>query len=106
MGVLLEIVVQLNRLFPRPRIYGRESVDAYSQWEYETGKQIFLDHFGPEVLRDATVLDVGCGMGGKTAWYAEAGVQRVVGIDLAWAHVLQSARFARQRGVASHTAFV
>ena len=105
MGILLEVVVRLNRLFPRPRIYGRESEDAYSQWEYDTGKPIFLEHFGAEVLRDAVVLDVGCGMGGKTAWYAEAGVRRVVGIDLAWAHVRQSAHFARLRGVQSRTAY-
>jgi SAM-dependent methyltransferase len=105
MGVLLEVVVRLNRLFPRPRIYGRESEDAYSQWEYDTGKPVFLEHFGDEVLRDAVVLDVGCGMGGKTAWYAEAGVRRVVGIDLDWAHVRQSAHFARRRGVESRTLF-
>lgn len=100
MGLLLELVVQLNRLFPRPRIYGRESEAAYSQWEYETGKQIFLQHFGAEVLQGAHVLDVGCGLGGKTAWYAEAGARRVVGLDLAWEHVLQGARFAAARGVA------
>jgi SAM-dependent methyltransferase len=100
----LEVVVQLNRLFPRPRIYGRESEEAYSQWEYETGKQIFLAHFDAGVLRGTRVLDVGCGLGGKTAWYAEAGARQVVGVDLAWEHVRQSVRFAAARGQAERVA--
>ena len=100
MGLGLEFVVRINRLFPRPRIYGRESEAAYSQWEYETGKQIFLAHFDAAVLCGARVLDVGCGLGGKTAWYAEAGARLVVGVDLAWEHVRQSARFAAARGQA------
>jgi SAM-dependent methyltransferase len=97
-GVLLELVVGVNRLFPRPRIYGRESDEAYSQWEYDTGRAIFREHFGAERLREARVLDVGCGLGGKTAWYAEAGARSVTAIDLAWDHVRQTARFARARG--------
>jgi SAM-dependent methyltransferase len=105
MGLGLELVVRLNRLLPRPHVGGRESDDAYSQWEYDIGKQVFLEHFGDEVLKNATLLDVGCGMGGKTAWYAEAGARRVMGIDLAWKHVLQSVQFARQRGVEERTGF-
>ena len=97
MGILLEAVVLANRLFPRPRIYGRESDDAYSQWEYDVGRQVFLEHFGAEGLRGRRLLDVGCGMGGKTAWYAEAGALQVIGVDLALEHVRQSARFARHR---------
>lgn len=101
MGLLLEAVVLANRLFPKPNIGGRESDDAYSQWEYDTGKAIFLEHFGDGRLSGARVLDVGCGLGGKTAWYAEAGARSVTGVDLAWDHVRQSARFAASRGQAA-----
>lgn len=100
MGLGLELVVRANRLFPRPRIYGRESEEAYSKWEYETGKAIFLQHFGAAVLQGARLLDVGCGLGGKTVWYAESGTRQVVAVDLAWEHVRQTARFAADRGVA------
>ena len=98
MNLVLETVLFANRLFPRPRIYGRESDDAYSQWEYDTGKQIFLEHFGAEGLRGKLLLDVGCGMGGKTVWYAEAGAATVIGVDLESKHARQSARFAAARG--------
>jgi ubiquinone/menaquinone biosynthesis C-methylase UbiE len=97
-GILLEAVVRVNRLFPRPRIGGRESDDAYSQWEYDTGRDIFVQHFGAEGLRDRRLLDVGCGMGGKTVWYAEAGSRSVIGVDLLPRHARQSARFAALRG--------
>lgn len=98
MGLWLESVVLVNRMLPRPRIGGRESEDAYSQWEYDTGRAIFTEHFGTEALPGANLLDVGCGLGGKTAWYAESGAARVVGIDIAPAHVRQSLRFLRARG--------
>ena len=101
MNLLLESVVLANRLFPRPRIYGRESDDAYSQWEYETGKRIFLEQFSGDGLPGARLLDVGCGLGGKTAWYAEAGAAPVVGVDLELGNVRQSARFAAARGQAA-----
>jgi SAM-dependent methyltransferase len=104
--LLLELVVRVNRLFPRPRIGGRQSADSYSAWEYETGRDVFLQHFGADVLPGARVLDVGCGLGGKTAWYAEAGARRVHGVDLAWEHVRQAARFAAARGVAGRVDLV
>jgi SAM-dependent methyltransferase len=99
---MLEFVVAANRLFPRPNVGGRESEAAYSEWEYETGKRVFLEHFGAEVLQGANLLDVGCGLGGKTAWYAEAGTRSVVGVDLAWDHVRQAARFVAGRGHSEH----
>jgi ubiquinone/menaquinone biosynthesis C-methylase UbiE len=99
-GLVLECVVRINRLFPKPRVGGRESDDAYSQWEYDIGREIFLEHFGAAVLQGARLLDVGCGLGGKTVWYAEAGAREVVAVDLAWKHVQQSARFAAARGQA------
>jgi len=104
-GLWLESVVLVNRLLPRPRIGGRESDDAYSQWEYDTGREIFTEHFGTEALPGAELLDVGCGLGGKTAWYAESNAQRVVGVDIAADHVRQSLRFLRTRGQ-SERAFV
>lgn len=105
MGLWLESVVLVNRLLPRPHIGGRESQDAYSQWEYDTGRAIFSEHFGTAALPGAELLDVGCGLGGKTAWYAESGARRVIGIDIAADHVRQSLRFLRSRGQSQH-AFV
>ena len=100
MNLLVELVVRFNRMLPRPRVGGRESDTAYSEWEYTVGREVFLRHFGADGLRGARMLDVGCGMGGKTVWYAETGASLVVGVDLEPRHARQSRDFARARGVA------
>ena len=104
MDLLLEAVVRLNRLFPKPRVGGRESDDAYSEWEYRVGREIFQEHFPGANLEGARVLDVGCGLGGKTVWYAESGARSVVGLDLEPKHVRQSRAFAAARGQAARIA--
>jgi len=99
MNLALEAVIAINRLFPKPRIYGRESDEAYSRWEYEVGRDVFTKHFGVEVLQNAEMLDVGCGMGGKTVWYAEAGARHVTGIDIDPDHAGPAGRFVSDRGL-------
>ncbi len=98
--MLARFIARLDRLFPRVRVGGRESGEAYSHWEYESGRALLAEyahHFGP--LKNRTVLDIGCGLGGKTVAYAEAGA-RAVGVDIAPEHVAQSVSFARSRGAA------
>ncbi len=97
---LARFIARLDRLFPPVRVGGRESGEAYSHWEYESGRTLlaeYADHFGP--LQDRTVLDIGCGLGGKTVAYTEAGA-RAVGVDIAPEHIVQSVSFARARGAA------
>lgn len=100
MDLLLETVVRLNRLLPKPRVGGRESDAAYSDWEYRTGRDVFLQHFPQARLEGARVLDVGCGLGGKTVWYAESGARQVVGVDVEPKHARQARIYAASRGQA------
>lgn len=106
MDLLLEAVVRLNRLFPKPRVGGRESDTAYSEWEYRVGRDIFQRHFPAAPLAAARILDIGCGLGGKTVWYAESGARHVVGVDLDAKHTRQSRAFAAARGQAARIAIV
>jgi ubiquinone/menaquinone biosynthesis C-methylase UbiE len=106
MNLALEAVIAINRLFPKPRIYGRESDEAYSRWEYEVGRDVFTKHFGAEVLQDAEMLDVGCGMGGKTVWYAEAGARHVTGIDIDPDHAGPAGRFVSDRSLAERVRII
>jgi len=92
------LVVALDGLFPRVRVGGRDSDGAYSEWEYEEGKSLlerYAGHFGP--LWGLRVLDVGCGLGGKTAAYTEAGA-KAFGVDISKRHIAAAARFAAARG--------
>lgn len=106
MDLLLEFVVRVNRLCPKPRVGGRESAAAYSEWEYRVGRDIFQQHFPAARLDGARILDVGCGLGGKTVWYAESGARSVVGIDVDAAHTRQSRVFAAARGHSARIAIV
>jgi SAM-dependent methyltransferase len=87
----------LDRIFPPVRVGGRASGEDYAEWEYAEGKRLLADfgrHFGS--LEGSAVLDIGCGLGGKTTAYAEAGA-RVVGVDIVQAHVTQAYRYSLSR---------
>lgn len=91
-------VYYIDRLFPRARVGGRESAQAYAAWEYETGVTILDEYsrfFGS--LEGKSVLDVGCGLGGKTVAYAEAGAA-LTGIDIERENISEAVRFAEDRG--------
>jgi ubiquinone/menaquinone biosynthesis C-methylase UbiE len=101
-GIMLRFVALLiyclDRLFPRPRVEGRESDQAYSEWEYRVGKELldrYSDHLGS--IAGKSVLDIGCGFGGKTCVYAAAGAD-VIGVDIVREKIVQSADFVQSRG--------
>jgi SAM-dependent methyltransferase len=96
---IASLVHSVDRLMPRARLGGRASSEAYSLWEYGVGKDIlagYQRHLG--TLDGKLVLDIGCGLGGKTVAYAEAGA-RVIGVDLSEKNISQCFDFARVRGV-------
>ncbi|MBN1884455.1 MAG: class I SAM-dependent methyltransferase [Candidatus Krumholzibacteriota bacterium] len=98
MSALARLVSRFDRLFPPPRVGGRESAAAYSAWEYDVGRDL-LDRYGGLFgdLAGREVLDIGCGLGGKTVVYAEVGAS-VTGVDVEPSHVAQSVRWAREHG--------
>ena len=106
MDLVVEAALWLNRRFPRRSLERRESDDAYARWEWETGRRTFETQFGSGRLAGRTVLDAACGPGGKTAWYAEAGAERVIGVDLDPSYLKRAAEFSASRGVSGRTRFV
>lgn len=96
---IASFVYAIDRRLPGPRVSGRESSEAYSLWEYRIGKDI-LESYAARLgnLRGKSVLDIGCGLGGKTVAYAEAGA-RVTGVDISEDNIARSVAFARSRGV-------
>ncbi len=98
MRAIAVCIYYLDRLFPRARVGGRESAQAYAAWEYDTGRHLLEEysrHFGS--LEGKSVLDVGCGLGGKSVAYAEAGAA-LTGVDIERENISEAVRFARERG--------
>lgn len=93
------LIVRLNRVFRPPHVGGRESPASYSEWEHRWGREFARSWMNPRHdLAGKRVLDVGCGLGGKTVAYAESGA-RAVGVDLVARNVEQSRAYADTNGV-------
>lgn len=67
----------VNKLFKlpvHPFNLNNEGKKTYAQWQYEKGMdtiKFYLKHSTvDEMFKDKVVLDIGCGAGGKTVFYA------------------------------------
>ena len=94
----MHAIVFLNRFFRRPAVGARDSAEDYWQWEYRWGKQLIKEYLEPAGdLARKRVLDIGCGLGGKTVAYGEAGARAIFGVDISLDHILASERFVREK---------
>ncbi len=102
----------LNRLFPAPKhpfnleLAGRMS---YGEWQYSQAPaalEQFRDFIAPDaIIKDARVLDLGSGGGGKTTYYATLGPQHIWGIDIHRHYEAQARALSRAKGVDSRVTF-
>jgi len=100
-----KILLMLNRFFKKP-IHPfnlqSEGVQSYAMWQYERGADtvaFFLRRYTEEdMFRDRTVLDIGCGAGGKTMYYASRGAKRVIGMDVEEQYREEAEGLARELG--------
>lgn len=93
-------ITYLNRMFRRPNMGGRESSRAYSQWEYAVGSDLVKTYLEPAGdLAGKRILDIGCGLGGKTVAYGEGGAAQVFGTDLSPEFTSSSAAYAGEKEI-------
>jgi SAM-dependent methyltransferase len=77
------LILVLNKFFRRPKVEGRESSEAYWDWEYRWGRDLNRTYLEPAGdLQGKTVLDIGCGLGGKTLSFGDSGASAVFGTDI------------------------
>jgi len=88
-------IVFLNKVFRKPNLQGRESAEAYATWEYDVGKRVVSEYMEPQCdVEGKKVLDIGCGLGGKTVAYGEGLARVVYGTDVDSSMADAGARFA------------
>jgi len=87
----------LGRLAGAPALGQRRDHLAYAEWEFASaGDSLRL--FSPHhQIRGKSILDVGCGLGGKSAWYALNGAEEVVAVDRDPERVERAAGFAESK---------
>lgn len=94
------------RLLPRRRSTRGGSANDYHQWQYDTSESMFRDF--PEFdFKGKRVLELGCGIGGRSIWLAKNGAADVVGIDINRAEIdeanrLRAERFPELQNVSFH----
>ncbi len=113
MSVAARLCKTLNYIFPKPVHpfnLANEGKMTYAEWQFQQGErtiQFYLRHAGKEeIFQGKTVLDIGCGAGGKTLYYATLGPEHVYGIDVLPHYREEATRLARQKGLEDKTTFI
>jgi ubiquinone/menaquinone biosynthesis C-methylase UbiE len=100
MRLAAQLLLMLNRFAPRPNFPVRKTPGAYAEWEFrEAEYQLRLMEASGVSIAGLRVLDVGCGMGGKSAYLAGRGAASILGVDLLVTNVCTARAFAAARGV-------
>lgn len=89
-----------NRLLPRPALPGRADPASYARWEFDTSEPV-LRLWRRLGVRPRRVLDLGCGLGGKThaLWNQLGEGAQVIALDLSPTHLRQADAYHHSVGV-------
>ena len=99
-----KFLLAVNRLFPlpvHPFNLQNEGKESYAMWQYKRGGDTIAFY-----RERYTVLDVGCGAGGKTMYYAAQGVKHIVGMDIVPHYKEEAEALAQELGYADRFTFV
>lgn len=103
----------LNRAFPLPQHpfnLQNEGKLSYAEWQYNMGRrtiEFYLDVTDEsEMFKGKKVLDIGCGAGGKTLYYASRGADIVYGIDTVEYYEEEALKLARDKGLEHKFRFI
>ncbi len=99
MKLRARLLLALNRIFPRPIDYEGDTDEAYSLWEFNSGRFMYDRYFADRVdISGKRVLDVGCGTGGKAAFYSTLSPERLIAVDLLESNVERARSYAASSG--------
>ncbi len=108
-----KILETINPLFPKqvhPFNLQNDGSKSYAEWQFEKGENtiaFYLKKYTPEeMFAGKDVLDMGCGAGGKSLYYASLGAKKVTGVDIEPSYAAESAALAKKLGYADKFEFV
>lgn len=103
----------LNKMFPKvvhPFNLNNDGVKTYAMWQYEKGEdtiKFYLQYTDKEdMFKNKTILDIGCGAGGKSLYYASLGANKVIGVDIVESYAEESKALALKLGLQDKFEFI
>ncbi|QMU61456.1 MAG: methyltransferase domain-containing protein [Gammaproteobacteria bacterium] len=78
---------------------------AYWQWQKNSSDKLFKLYKGLDI-KGKNVLDIGCGIGGRTCYLADQGPKKIVGIDINKDEIETAIELAKQNGYGDKVEFI
>lgn len=108
-----KILLGLNKCFKapvHPLNLQNDGVMSYAMWQYTKGAEtikFYLDFCTEEdMFRDKTIVDIGCGAGGKSLYYASRGAKEVIGVEILEKYRDEAENLAAELSLADKFRFV
>lgn len=108
-----KLCMTVNKMFKlpvHPFNLSNEGKKSYAEWQYEKGIETIKFYLKftniDEMFKDKVVLDIGCGAGGKTIYYASKGVKRIVGVEILGKYKEEAEKLAEKYGMEEKFEFV
>lgn len=110
---MVKLCMSVNKLFKlpvHPFNLNNEGKKTYSEWQYEKGLdtiKFYLKHTSiNDMFGNKDVLDIGCGAGGKTIFYASQGVNSIMGVEILEKYKKEAESLAEKYNVGNKFKFV
>ena len=102
-----------NKIFPKiehPFNMQNDGKTTYARWQYERGANTIACYSGfytpEEMFKGKKVLDMGCGAGGKSLYYASLGAEHVTGVEIVEHYKAEATALAAELGLSDRFTFV
>lgn len=108
-----KLCMTVNKMFKlpvHPFNLNNEGKKTYAEWQYEKGIEtikFYLKYTNiDEMFKNKVVLDIGCGAGGKTIYYASKGVKNIIGVEILEKYKDEAENLARKYNLDDKFEFV
>ncbi len=113
MKLSTRILLKLNKCFKapvHPFNLQNDGVMSYAMWQYQKGEETIKFYLNfcskEELFADKTVVDIGCGAGGKSLFYASRGAKEVIGVEILEKYREEAEALAKDLSLADKFRFI
>ncbi len=109
----MSFLLKINKFFKpvvHPFNLNNDGVKTYAMWQFEKGADTIKNYMGcaskEEMFEGKTVLDIGCGAGGKSLYYITLGAKHVYGVDVVASYKEESEALAKTLNLSDQFTFI